>query len=176
MSNPAARTLFRARSVSSALWTRPRNWSSLASKLCAPTADAVDAATAIVPEAAGIHHAGVRFQRDLHPLIEVEQSGGFVEYGADAGSLKGRRGAAAEEDGLDGPVRPRIRLGVVAQLPHQRLRVFFLGDPGRHVRVEVAVGALADAIRDVDVEGEGVPHARIPRQVHVLTGHVRVTA
>ena len=61
-------------------------------------ADAVDAATAIDPETARIHRAGVRFQRDFHAFIEAEQPGGFVEYGADAGSLEGRRGAAAEKD------------------------------------------------------------------------------
>ena len=61
-----------------------------------------------------------------------------------------------------GTVGPGLRLGIVAQLPEQRLRVLLFGDAGGDVRVEVAVGALADAIGDVDVEGEGSRHVSVP--------------
>ena len=117
-----------------------------------PDADAVHAATAVVPEAGGVHRTGVGFQRDLHPLVESEKPGGFVEHRADAGSAKGGGGAAAEEHRPDAPVGPCLRLVIVAQLPHQRPGIFFLGNPGGHVRVEVAVGALADAVGDVHVQ------------------------
>ena len=135
-----------------------------------------DAAAAIVLEAAGINRAGVRFQRDLHPLIEGEQSGGFVEYAADAGSLKGRRGAAAEKDRFHGTVGPCLRLGIVARLPEQHdafeNRILPFDSDAARVYASIAAARRAAGRAFSQADGQIMAIAR-SRGMTVATRNVR---
>ncbi|MNZ48643.1 hypothetical protein D3C78_663910 [compost metagenome] len=115
---------------------------------------AIDAELAVGGELGLFEGAGVGFEGDLdvagegHPLLDA------VQQPADGIGAEQAGGAAAEEDG--GQLAAVDVAQVLLQVIEQGIYVGFFRQLGAGgVRVEVAVGALAHAPGDMDVQSQG---------------------
>ncbi|MND87682.1 hypothetical protein D3C80_796890 [compost metagenome] len=115
---------------------------------------AIDAELAVGGELGLLEGAGVGFEGDLdvagegHPLLDA------VQQPADGIGAEQAGGAAAEEDG--GQLAAVDVAQVLLQVIEQGIYVGFFRQLGAGgVRVEVAVGALAHAPGDMDVQRQG---------------------
>src|SRR6266545_1946361 len=118
-------------------------------------ADAVDPRVAIPPKIVVIDRPWIGFQGDFAIGIDWKRGGDPGEQLADAHWLESRRSAAAEENALHGSTPPIIHVSVNFKLPQQSVGIASFGDFRHDMRVKVAVWALADTVRDVDIEREG---------------------
>ena len=142
-----------ARRASSASCTRPMAFRRAASKLWMPTERRFTPAPAEVPEFRLLEGAGIGLQRDLRVGFHREQRAGGGEEAVDRARGEEAGRAPAEEDRVDAPA-PHLRHARLEVRDH-RVHVARLGHLAlRLVRVEVAVGALPEAPRDVEVERE----------------------
>ena len=111
----------------------------------------IDARRPIRGELLRFEGARIRFERDLGVRGERQPRTDSTQDCVDAARREEARRAAAEEDALDAAT-PHLRQRAL-EIGHERLDVALLGqDPARLVRIEVAIGALPDAPRDVNVE------------------------
>src|SRR5690606_27370830 len=117
-------------------------------------AEAIDPGRQVVGKAAVLGCARVGFQGDLEAGHEAQAGGGTLQEAVDGGGREQAGGAAAEEHGVDGAVPGQGQ--VVVEVGEQGVDVGVEGEfAAGLVRVEVAVGAFADAPGEVDVEGQG---------------------
>src|ERR1051325_5333503 len=119
-------------------------------------ADCVCPRVAIAEKFVAVHVARIGFQRDRAVRVDRKRRRHPSQELADALGLEGRGRAAAEKNALRRAPAPFVGIPVMFQLPQQRVRVALLRDGGDHMRVEVAVRALADAVGNMNVEGEWV--------------------
>ncbi len=122
--------------------------------------DAVDAGVTVAAKAAGLDAGRVRLQRDLGVRLDRPARGDRLEDRADGGRRHQRRRAAAEEDRAHlASRRQRRAMGDLALESGDE--PLFVGRRGADVAVEIAIGALRQAERPVNVNGEpGIAEAR----------------
>src|SRR6266498_967414 len=118
-------------------------------------ADAIHAGVAVAEKFVAIDRARVGFKRDFAIGIDRKRGRNPRQKLADAGGLERRRSAPAEENALYGSTPPIIQVSVMFKLPQQSVGIASFGDFRYDMRVKVAVWALADTVRDVDIEREG---------------------
>ena len=103
-----------------------------------------------------VDRAGICFQGDLALRIEMKRGRYAIENAIDARRMESRRRPAAEENSLDGSLSPCSGCLVVIKLRDQRFGIYILRDYGHDVRVEVAVRAFANALRNMNVKRKGL--------------------
>src|SRR5882724_5128262 len=118
-------------------------------------ADAIHAGVAVAEKFVAIDRARVGFKRDFAIGIDRKRGRNPRQKLADARGLECRRSAAAEENALYGLTPPIIQVSIMFKLPQQSVGIVSFGDFLHHMGIEVTIGALADAVRDVDIEREG---------------------
>ena len=118
-----------------------------------PERDAVDAGGAEGAEPSRLDAGRVGLERDLEVGRRVEQPGRVCDQVGDGGRVHQARRTATEEDRAERPPSQPRRLP--RQLGPQRAGEPGLVDAVAHVAVEVAIGALGQAERPVDIEGKG---------------------
>ena len=142
-----------ARLASRASWTRPMAFRLRVVEALDADREAVHARVAEVAELRLLEGAGVRLQRDLGVGLHRQQRARRGEEAVDRARREEAGRAAADEDRVHAPA-PYLRHARLEVRDH-RVHVARLGHLApRLVRVEVAVGALLQAPRDVDVERE----------------------
>ena len=114
--------------------------------------DAVHAGLAKRREPFCLDAGGVRFEGDLDVVRRVEQAARVLDQRGHGLRLHQAGRAAAEED--RGQLAAAEPLRLPGQLSAQRGAEAGLGDALPHVGVEVAVRALGQAERPVDIEGQ----------------------
>jgi len=122
----------------------------------------VHARVAKAPEALDLERSRVRLHRDLGARVDLQARADRGDEPVDRGGLEEARRSAADENRVE---RAPPHLGQVRfQVGHEGVDVLrFRHIAACLVRIEIAIRALADAPRDVDVE-------RKRRKLHELHG------
>ena len=147
-----------ARAVSSAAIAcaaeccRPSIRSAAGSRLCTPIETRFTPASRNAAKRLGLDAGRVGLQRDLDIVRRLEQAARIVDQRGHRLRLHQAGRAAAEEDRGQPPAAEPLRLP--GQLAAQRGAEARLRDALPHMRVEVAVRALGQAERPVDIERE----------------------
>ena len=119
-----------------------------------PERDAVDPGGAEGGELGGLHRGGVGFQRHFQIGCRGEQAGGVRDQGGNGFRRHQARCAAAEEDRVEA-AWPEAG-GFPGEFGAQGGGEAGLVDAVADMRVEIAVRALGEAKRPVDIECEGL--------------------